>query len=116
MHDFHDFLLCPTPTTWLEDAVADIPTVLVDHANCEKKAAATAVGLLFRYAAYDDLTFRMSRLAREELRHFEQVQRLMAERDIEYVALTASRYAAGLMQHMNKEDPRRLIDTLIVGA
>ncbi len=116
MVDFSDFLLCATPDAWIENALADIPTLLVDHANCEKKAASTAVGLLFRYAAYEDLTFRMSRLAREELRHFEQVQRLMLERHVDYVPLTASRYAGGLMQHVRPSEPDRLIDTLIIGA
>ena len=116
MAEFNDFLLCRTPDLWIENAVADIPTLLVDHANCEKKAASTAVGLLFRYAAYEDLTFRMSRLAREELRHFEQVQRLMTERCINYVPLTASRYAGRLMKEVRLNEPERLIDTLIVGA
>ena len=58
----------------------------------------------------------MSRLAREELRHFEQVIAVMKRRNITYVTLTASRYAGGLRALARKHDPGRLVDTLLVGA
>jgi tRNA 2-(methylsulfanyl)-N6-isopentenyladenosine37 hydroxylase len=52
--------------------------LLLDHANCEKKAASTALSLIFTYADDPALTSELSRLAREELRHFEQVQRMLS--------------------------------------
>ena len=70
--------------------------MLVDHANCEKKAASTALSLIFTYADDLDLTDRLSRLAREELRHFEQVQKMMQALDVPFMRLTPSRYAEGL--------------------
>ena len=51
--------------------------LLIDHANCEKKAASTALSLMFAYPEDFELADRMSRLAREELRHFELVQQKM---------------------------------------
>ena len=54
-------------------------TLLVDHANCEKKAASTALALMFAYPEDRTLCLALARLAREELRHFEQVQKLMAQ-------------------------------------
>ena len=51
--------------------------LLIDHANCEKKAASTALALMFAYAEDLELADKMSRLAREELRHYEQVARLI---------------------------------------
>jgi tRNA-(ms[2]io[6]A)-hydroxylase len=110
------FLLCPTPEAWLAAASNDLPTLLIDHANCEKKAAATAINLLYRYVERPRLIWRMSRLAREELRHFEQVTTLMAARGIAYTQLTSARYAGGLHRHIRSHEPARLIDTLIVGA
>lgn len=90
--------------------------LLIDHANCEKKAASTALGLLYRYTGEGALLQRMSRLAREELRHFEQVVALMQARGIAYRQLAAGRYAAGLHELVGRAEPQRLVDTLIVGA
>ncbi|HUG99564.1 MAG TPA: tRNA isopentenyl-2-thiomethyl-A-37 hydroxylase MiaE [Gammaproteobacteria bacterium] len=113
-----DFLGAPTPAGWVEAAAAPeaLPTLLVDHANCEKKAASTALAMLFRYEQHDALTERLSRLAREELRHFEQVRRLMRLRGIEWRRLPASRYAAGLAAAARHGEPGRLVDRLITGA
>ena len=111
-----DLLRCPTPVAWLEQAVSDVPTLLLDHANCEKKAASTAVATLFRYAQHESLAQCMSRLAREELRHFEQVSRLIADRGIAYRRVPASRYAGRLLAHAATGEPARLRDLLICGA
>src|SRR5690606_4928926 len=61
--------------------------LLVDHANCEKKAASTALSLMFAYADDCDLAAKLSRLAREELRHFEQVQKFMQDSDVPFLRL-----------------------------
>jgi tRNA-(ms[2]io[6]A)-hydroxylase len=90
--------------------------LLVDHANCEKKAAGTALNLMFRYLDNFELLNKMSRLAREELRHFEQVLAIMRKRGVRYPHIAASRYAAGLRQQVRSAEPGRLIDTLICGA
>ena len=114
--DIADFLLAPTPPEWLEAAVQRIPDLLLDHANCEKKAAATALSMLFRYDRHTAVVYRMSRLAREELRHFEQVQRILGERRIEYRHLGAGRYAESLRRRVRRAEPGRLVDLLVVGA
>lgn len=110
------FLAAPTPNAWVARALKHPEELLIDHANCEKKAAATAVNLLFRYAGHAELLDKMSRLAREELRHFEQVLALMKKRGVEYRSLSASLYAGRLHQHVRQQEPGRLIDTLIIGA
>ncbi|GGE43912.1 tRNA-(ms[2]io[6]A)-hydroxylase [Halopseudomonas oceani] len=110
------FLPCRTPDAWIEQALAHPDILLIDHANCEKKAASTALMLMFRYVDKPDLLQKMSRLAREELRHFEQVTAIMAKRGISYRGLSASHYAQRLRQHVRTTEPGRLIDTLIVGA
>lgn len=112
----YEFLPCKTPEGWLSAAVRSLPVLMVDHANCEKKAAATAMSLMHRYTDNTALLNKMSRLAREELRHFEQVLKLMTRRNIAYESVTASRYAQGLREHVRKKDPHKLVDTLIVGA
>jgi tRNA-(ms[2]io[6]A)-hydroxylase len=114
----HDFLPCRTPRAWIDAAALpeNLGTLLVDHANCEKKAAATALNLMYRYVEHPALLHRLSRLAREELRHFEQVLAIMEARGIAYPQLSASRYAAGLREGVARDEPLRLVDTLLVGA
>lgn len=114
--DISSFLAAPTPAGWVNAAAADLPLILVDHAHCEKKAASSALNLLFRYPGHRRLVHRMSRLAREELRHFEQVLKLMEKRGVTYRHLTPSRYADGLRRHLRTHEPARLVDLLIVGA
>ncbi|WP_340680451.1 tRNA isopentenyl-2-thiomethyl-A-37 hydroxylase MiaE [Paraglaciecola sp.] len=50
------FLKCPTPQSWIDEAIKpeNLPTLLLDHANCELKAAQTAMFLLRRYAVDKD--------------------------------------------------------------
>lgn len=110
------FLPCATPAAWIQAALAHPEELLIDHANCEKKAASTALGLLYRYPGQSALLQRMSRLAREELRHFEQVVALMQARGVPYRQLPAGRYAADLHALVRRVEPERLIDTLIAGA
>ena len=110
------FLYCPTPDAWVRWALENPAILLIDHANCEKKAASPANNLTYRYVAHHRLLQRLSRLAREELRHFEQVIALMQARGIDYPQLSASRYAGELHKLVRNEEPGRLVDTLLVGA
>jgi tRNA-(ms[2]io[6]A)-hydroxylase len=116
MTDIRGFLRCPTPQGWIDAAVADLPTLLVDHANCEKKAANTAIALMYKYIDRRELLTKMSKLAREELVHFDQVTKIMYSRDIEYIPLSAARYAAGLHKISRKEEPDFLVDKCIIGS
>ncbi len=75
--EIHEFLGCRTPDGWVQAALADQETLLIDHKNCEFKAASTALSLIAKYHSHVDLINMMSRLAREELVHHEQVMRLM---------------------------------------
>ncbi|MEL7024936.1 MAG: tRNA-(ms[2]io[6]A)-hydroxylase [Pseudomonadota bacterium] len=110
------FLEVPSLLEWAEAAAADLPSLLIDHGNCELKAASTALALLHRYAQHEQLVWRMSRLAREELRHYEQVRKIARQMGITWRTLSASGYAAGLRAEVAGNDPDKLVDTLIVGA
>lgn len=112
------FLGAPTSPAWVAAAAtpAALPDLLVDHANCEKKAAATALSLMFRHEGRTSLVMRLSRIAREELRHFEQVRQVMRERGIAWRLVPASRYARGLTTAARGREPQRLVDRLIAAA
>jgi tRNA-(ms[2]io[6]A)-hydroxylase len=105
-----------TPAEWFDRAPAQRDTLLVDHANCEKKAASTALGLMFTYADDDRLGLALSRLAREELRHYEQVVRLLRELAVKYARLSPSRYAGGLRRAVRTREPARKLDLMLCGA
>jgi tRNA-(ms[2]io[6]A)-hydroxylase len=114
--EIHEFLGCRTPDAWVQAALADQDTLLIDHKNCEFKAASTALSLIAKYHAHVDLINMMSRLAREELVHHEQVMRLIKKRKVELRQLHAGRYASGLRKVVRSHEPVKLVDTLVVGA
>jgi tRNA-(ms[2]io[6]A)-hydroxylase len=105
-----------TPEAWLEEALRQQEILLLDHRNLEYKAAQTALSLMGRYLTRTELTARMSRLAREELVHFEQVSKIIRGRGIEVRHVSASRYAAGLRALLRSGEVERLVDVLVVGA
>ena len=111
-----EFLDAETPEAWLEAASNRLPELLLDHANCELKAASTALGFLYRYPDRNLLVQRMSRLAREELRHFEQVRSIMDDMEIPFERLGASRYAGALRNAVRRHEPHRMLDLLLIGA
>lgn len=109
-------LLAATPADWVDAAVTGWRELLVDHANCEKKAASTAVALIFAYPEDTELGLALSRLAREELRHFEQVQTAMTELGVPFMRQKPGRYAAGLRRELRTSEPGRKLDLLLSGA
>lgn len=110
------FLKCDTPNAWLEHALKNIDTLLIDHAKCEKKAASTALSLMFKYSERSQLQVKMAQLAREEVLHFEQVYEKILARDIEYSILSPARYAGSLRKLARDNEPSKLVDFCIIGA
>lgn len=106
----------PTDPAWVERALDDWQCLLLDHANCEKKAASTALALLFAYPEDRAMGARLSRLAREELRHFEQVDRMLTRLRVPARRLAPGRYASGLRELVARNDPLRKLDLMLCGA
>ena len=105
-----------TRDTWIAEALENLSEVLLDHAHCEKKAASTAVSFIFRYPEYSHVIRPLSELAREELRHFEQVLTFMEKRDIDFVRQIPSEYAKKLMKHCRNDEPERMLDLMICAS
>ncbi|MCE2839645.1 MAG: tRNA-(ms[2]io[6]A)-hydroxylase [Cyanobium sp. 49614_E6] len=110
------WLAAPSGSAWLEQALAHPDTVLIDHAHCERKAAGAALQLMFRYPCDGELAAVLSPLAREELEHFELVQRLLIRRQIPLRPLAAPPYGAGLARLVRRQEPQRLLDSLLVAG
>jgi tRNA-(ms[2]io[6]A)-hydroxylase len=109
-------LLAPTPAAWVTAAAARWREILIDHANCEKKAASTALALMFAYPEDRELSLALSRLAREELRHFEQVVSVMNAQGVGFVRQRPGRYAQKLRAALRTAEPQRKLDLLLTGA
>jgi tRNA-(ms[2]io[6]A)-hydroxylase len=109
-------LKAATPQAWATYAALHWRQLLVDHANCEKKAASTALALMFAYPEDAALCQALARLAREELRHFEQVQKLMSRLGVSNARLSPGRYAGALRARLASSEPQRKLDLLLCGA
>ncbi len=109
-------LASATPRAWVDEAWASIDTLLLDHAHCEKKAASTAIGFLFRYPMDAALQAPLSAHAREELEHFELLLGVLEKRGKAFGPLSQSPYAGRLHEHLNKVEPARFLDSLLACA
>jgi tRNA-(ms[2]io[6]A)-hydroxylase len=116
MADPAAILRARTAEAWFDLAVQRTGDLLLDHANCEKKAASTAIALMFAYPEDFELANRLSKLAREELRHFELVQQKLTELGVPFRRLSPSRYAEGLRKALRRNEPGRRVDLLLSGA
>src|SRR5205814_9737160 len=109
-------LLCATPKAWVQLAVERFDEVLVDHAHCEKKAAAHALSMLAAFPHVPGLARAMARLAREEAGHLAQVLALVEKRGLSLGRDPGDPYARGLFQTVRHPTRERLLDRRIVAA
>jgi tRNA-(ms[2]io[6]A)-hydroxylase len=110
------FLQAPTSDGWIEQALANLDTVLLDHSHCERKAAGVALNLMFRYPAHVKLVRSLTAIAQEELEHFDQVNQILEQRGIPLAPLAAPPYGASLSKQIRSQEPDRLLDALLVSA
>jgi tRNA 2-(methylsulfanyl)-N6-isopentenyladenosine37 hydroxylase len=110
------FLKQPTSQAWIDQAIAHLDIILLDHSHCERKAAGVALNLMFRYPAHQKLVRQLTAIAQEELEHFELVNQWLEKRGIALAALPAPPYGASLNVHIRRQEPERLLDTLLVSA
>jgi tRNA-(ms[2]io[6]A)-hydroxylase len=109
-------LASETDPDWARRAVQAVDVILLDHAHLEKKAAGTALNLIFRYPEHLALMVPLSKLAREELSHFELVLEHLAARGVPFGRLRPAPYAGKLLSVVRVKEPERLQDTLLCCA
>lgn len=110
------FLQTPTSRAWLDQALEHLDMILLDHAQCERKAAGVAMGLINRYPADGDLVTALIPIAQEELTHLAQVNQWLARRGVPLRPLSPPPYGAHLRQQVRRQEPQRLLDLLLVSA
>jgi tRNA 2-(methylsulfanyl)-N6-isopentenyladenosine37 hydroxylase len=109
-------LKSPSPERWLAQVAAHLPDVLIDHAHCEKKAAGTALNLIFAYVEKTELCRELSAIVKEELEHFELVLALLERRGIRFRRLPPGGYGRQLNELVARQEPRKAVDRLLVAG
>lgn len=110
------FLQSPTSQAWVDQAIANLDTILLDHSHCERKAAGVALNLMCRYPSSEKLVRTLTAIAQEELSHFELVNQWLERRHIPMRPLPPPPYGAGLSREVRREEPLRMLDSLLVAA
>lgn len=110
------FLETPTSQAWVEQALANLDVILLDHAQCERKAAGVAMSLINRYPSDAELVKALTAIAQEELAHFAQVNQWLEHRHIPFGPLPPPPYGAALRQQVRGDEPHRQLDVLLVSA
>ena len=105
-----------TGRSWLDQVDEDLEAMLIDHAHCEKKAAGTALNLMFAYVENLELCREMTEIVNEELEHFHMVIELLDARDIPFRRLTPSSYGRRLNNLVRKQEPQKALDRLLVAG
>src|SRR5690606_16099549 len=93
-----------------------VDELLIDHAHCEKKAAGTAMNLIFAYVDRVELVRELKTIVDEELEHFTMVLDLLERRGIPFRRLKASDYGRQLHDLVRKQEPHKAVDRLLVAA
>src|SRR3990172_6644291 len=105
-----------TSARWLAQVDANLNDILIDHAHCEKKAAGTALNLIFAYVEDQELCREMALIVNEELEHFQMVLDLLVRRGVRFRRLTPSSYGRELNDLVRKQEPQRAVDRLLVAG
>ncbi len=105
-----------TSPRWLAAVEANLDEVLLDHAHCEKKAAGTAMNLIFAYVDRVELVKSLSAIVTEELDHFKLVIDLLEARGVRFRRLKPSNYGGQLAQLVRTQEPAKAVDRLLVAG
>jgi tRNA 2-(methylsulfanyl)-N6-isopentenyladenosine37 hydroxylase len=109
-------LKTPTSFAWVEQAISNLDTILLDHSQCERKAAGVALNMIFRYPSNAKMVRELTKIAREELEHFELVNQWLERRNIPLRPLQPPPYGAGLKAQIRPKEPERFLDSLLVSG
>ncbi|MFP6614563.1 MAG: tRNA-(ms[2]io[6]A)-hydroxylase [Pirellulales bacterium] len=105
-----------TSSQWIQRIAANVDELLIDHAHCEKKAAATALNLIFAYVENDELCREMELIVNEELEHFRMVLELLKLREVRFRRIKPSSYGRRLNELVRRQEPQRGVDRLLVAG
>lgn len=109
-------LRVPTDPKWLEVVLGDFDAFLIDHAACERKASATGMSLVAKYADRTEMLDALIEFAREELEHFHRVFRVVDARGLILADDYKDEYVTGLRAHLRRQRDELLLDRLVISG
>jgi tRNA-(ms[2]io[6]A)-hydroxylase len=101
---------------WVKLIDEHLEELLIDHAHCEKKAAGTAMNLIFAYVERVDFCKALAEIVNEELQHFRMVLDLLARRGVRFRRLPPGGYGRQLNDLVRKQEPGKAVDRCLVAA
>jgi tRNA 2-(methylsulfanyl)-N6-isopentenyladenosine37 hydroxylase len=104
----------PTSEAWIEQALSNLDMILLDHSHCKRKAAGVALNFMFRDPSNTKMVRELTKIAQEELEHFELVNQWLERRNIRMRTLPPPPYGAGLKAQVRPQEPHRFLDSLLV--
>ncbi|HEX7252010.1 MAG TPA: tRNA-(ms[2]io[6]A)-hydroxylase [Thermoanaerobaculia bacterium] len=105
-----------TSPLWIETVLKDFDSFLLDHAACERKASATAMSLVAHYPDRSELVAAMIELAQEELQHFSDVYKRVAERGRTLGPDSKDPYVGRLIKEYRDGSEPYFLDRLLVAG
>lgn len=107
-----------TDPRWADLAGKELDEVLTDHAYCEQKAASTAISLIVKYPEFPELVQEMSKLAQEEMEHFQRVHEIIVQRGYTLGRERKDDYVNELLGFLNMNQIRvgQLVEKLLFAA
>lgn len=106
----------PTDDGWYERVRDHLDTILIDHAHLEKRAASTALSMIFRYTGRAGLARQLSAVVQEEMDHFSRMLDVLEARGVELIRLDPAPYASKLVKAVRTDEPNTFLDKLLVAG
>jgi tRNA-(ms[2]io[6]A)-hydroxylase len=108
---------CPSPSAWIGAVMNDFDAFLRDHADCERKASATAMSFVAKYPNRLEIIPELIDIGIEELEHFQQVYDIMQSRGIQLShVIHEDLYIKGLMKLCHSGIKERFLDRLLIAS
>ena len=107
----------PSPPGWIDAVLKNFDAFLQDHADCERKASATAMSLVAKYPNRLEIIPELIETAVEELEHFQQVYQIMQSKGIQLAhSIAEDLYIKGLMKAQHDGLEERFLDRLLIAS
>lgn len=102
---------------WLNLVLTDFDNFLIDHANCERKASAMAMGLIAKYPDRKEIIPELIETAIEEMEHFRDVYALMEKRGIALPSvMEKDTYITNLVDVCRSDRDQRFMDRMLLAS
>ncbi len=110
-------IACPSKPEWVAAVMDDFDSFLQDHADCERKASATAMSFVAKYPDRLEIIPELIEIGVEELEHFQMVYKVMEKRGVQLAhSIAGDPYIKSLMRLQHGDVMKRFMDRLLIAS